>query len=121
MKKTLFTVCVMLLCQLAQSQTTSSFTKETLSANRVELSVSIQGDLNDLDSVRIVLFEKRNTDTLLTSEFSFSVSDNDPSEFYSFSQSTGKYAFGLGQFDAGLYYCKLYMKREGEWEETNLN
>jgi hypothetical protein len=117
MKKMLFTVCAVLLSQLVFSQTTSTFLRDTLSPNRISLSVSLAGDVSDLDSVRIVLIEETESDTLVISESIYSVSENDTRDFYSWSQGADSYVFGLGLFSASTYRCILYLKREGEAEE----
>lgn len=117
MKKMLFTLFALLLCQFAISQTSRILVKDTLSPNRLSLSVSISGGLSDLDTVRVVLLEETEGDTLILLESLYSVSENDPKEFYSFSRSGDNYVFGLGLFSLGTYHCKLYLKREGEAEE----
>lgn len=118
MKKMLFTVCGMLLCQLAISQTTSTLLRDTLSSNRISLSVSLQGGLSNLESVRIVLFEGTGINTLIVSESVYSVSENNPGDFYSLSKSTNGYVFGLGLFNAETHHCILYLKRENSLEEA---
>ncbi|MCE3297056.1 MAG: hypothetical protein K0R65_2770 [Crocinitomicaceae bacterium] len=117
MKKTLFTALAVLSCQQVISQTTSLFLSDTLSQNRLGLSVSLSGDLQDLDTVRIVLLEETEIDTLILSESLYSVSENDAKDFYSLSRGENSYIFGLGLFNTGTYRCKLYLKREGEAEE----
>ncbi|MCE3297032.1 MAG: hypothetical protein K0R65_2746 [Crocinitomicaceae bacterium] len=122
MKKKLFTALAVLLCQQAISQSTSLFLRDTLSQNRLSLSVSLSDSLEDLDTVRIVLLEETESDTLVLSESLYSVSENDAKDFYSLTRGEDNYIFGLGLFNAGTYRCKLYLKREGEAEEEiNLN
>ena len=111
----LITLLAVLICGLLYSQSPALLTRDTLSANRLSLSVSVSDD-PDLDSIQIILFEKRASDTLLISEFAYSVSDGDVSGFSSFNHTAEHFHFGLGLFDAGIYHCLLYIKRDGEWE-----
>lgn len=101
----------------AFSQTTTNFLRDTISQNRVKFTVSLQGSLSDLENVRILLFQHTESDTLLVLESVYSLTENDPSSFYSLKKSESGFEFGLGIYEMEAYRCKLYLKRENNIEE----
>lgn len=121
-KKLIFLFGLVLLPTLIFSQTSGELQSDTISKNRIKFTVNLIGEIGDLETVRIEVYQQNETDTLLIQEAHYSMQENDPSEFYSLVKNENNILFGLGSFDMENYRCRLFIKRENGTEtEISLN